>query len=200
MQEAIKRINSWIALNDPTKELDLSHLNLEKLPPIPQSCQKIYCYSNKLTSLPELPNCKKEFACDDNLLKSLPTSLANCEIISCNWNFLTSLPELPKCKWLFCCHNELTFLPTLPNCKVLWCRDEADSSLYMTTNCQEKYGTNKYLYLHKKIANYLETPNYNKCAQIIQRNYKKYLRAKYQIILNSFLFAGPSKIVCLYTI
>ncbi len=164
MEEAIDRVNNWIALNDQGAPLDLAHLNLKQLPPIPISCQILYCWKNKLTFLPQLPN---------------------CIILSCSSNKLTSLPELPKCRSLYCYDNQLTCLPSLPCCITLW-----------------RFG-NKYLYINKNLAkkyNIKETPNYNKCATIMQRNYKKYLRRKYQELVCNFLFVGPSRIVCLYSI
>ncbi len=164
MEEAITRINNWIALNDPGKILNLAHLNLKQLPPIPLNCERLFCDNNQLTSLPQLPN---------------------CVILACHYNKLTSLPELPKCRDIYCYHNQLTYLPQLPCCTAVWC-----------------FG-NKYLYvdkyLVKKLGRYA-TLNYNKYATIIQRNYKKHLRNKYNNIISQFLFAGPSKIVCLYTI
>ncbi len=45
-----------------------------------------------------------------------------------------------------------------------------------------------------------ETPNYNKYATVIQRNYKKHLRKVYQKIITEFLFVNVTKLVCLYSI
>ncbi len=112
--------------------------------------------------------------------------LPNCTYIDCENNKLTFLPELLMCQEVYCEKNKLTYIPNgLPNCGFFKCND------------------NKYIYINKKQANCFkiqETPNYNKFATIIQRNYKKHLRKRYHNIVNQFIFKGPSKIVCLYTV
>ena len=68
MQEAKERIVKWIALNDPTKPLNLSRLNLKELPEIPTNCQTLECDNNKLTVLPELSNCQILFCYNNQYL------------------------------------------------------------------------------------------------------------------------------------
>ncbi len=229
MEVAIKKVNSWIQLNDPTKVLILCHLELEQLPPIPITCQELMCYQNKLTSLPDLPNCRKLF-CSHNQLTSLPKLSPYCLHIDCSYNNLTSIPEdLHYCLALTCDYNKLTSLPKLPNCVQINCSNNYLVSLPQLNNCHSLecsnneltylpqlkkctwcvYANNKYLYINEKQIkqfypyyplHYFTTPNYNKHAQIIQRNYKKYLRKKYRELIDNFLFMGPSKIVSLYTI
>ena len=55
MEEAQRRIDEWVRVNDTTKSLDLSNLGLTELPPLPTHLTVLYCYSNKLTELPSLP-------------------------------------------------------------------------------------------------------------------------------------------------
>src|ERR1700751_10659 len=100
--EAAKRITDWLALNNPTIELNLSNLGLKKLPQIPSTCQILDCHCNELTSL---------------------TALPNCQVLYCDYNQLTSLPALPNCQTLFCMNNKLTSLPVLPNCQILFCHN-----------------------------------------------------------------------------
>ncbi len=91
------------------------------------------------------------------------------------------LPYLPKCILLDCANNKLTNLPCLPSCGFF--------SVYCSAN--------EYLYINKLQAKKFalkETPNYNNCAKIIQRNYKNYLRKKYNDIVNQYLFKGPAKL------
>ncbi len=184
MEQAINRVNNWIALNDPHVVLDLTRLDLKQLPPIPLNCERLICYNNQLTSLPQLPNCM---------------------ILSCFSNKLTSLPELPKCRSLFCYNNQLTSLPQLPNCETLYCFNNHLTYLPQLLKCTTSniIDRNKYLYIDKYQAKQLGidiTKNYNSHATIIQKNYKKYLRQKYHNIINQYLFVGPSKLVCLYSI
>ncbi len=202
-------------------KLDLHSLCLTELPPIARNCQYLSVCNNNLTSLPELPNCI-ELNCDDNKLTYLPQlpncrvlccvnnqltclpQLPNCEILDCDNNQLTCLPELPDCQELYCYDNQLTTLPELPNCWVLNCGKNKLTILPELPICAVLYcHENKYLYINKKQAkrfNFKKTPNYNKYASVIQRSYKKYIREKYQVVINNFLFVGLSKIVSLYTI
>jgi len=83
--------------------------------------EKLYCFGNKLTSLPtELGLCTQlqELNCSDNQLTSLPTELGLCtqlQYLYCFGNKLTSLPtELGLCtqlQYLDCSGNKLTSLP-----------------------------------------------------------------------------------------
>ena len=53
---------------------------------LPNTLKKLYCFRNKLTSLPDLPKSLKELYCDENKL--------------------TSLPDLPNSlKEIYCCNN-----------------------------------------------------------------------------------------------
>lgn len=54
MEIAQQCITKWIAAGRPERVLDLSHLDLTLLPPLPSNLQKLDCSYNKLTSLPSL--------------------------------------------------------------------------------------------------------------------------------------------------
>ncbi len=212
MEEAIKRVNewleidslSWMDLKDCTDYiLDLSNLGLTKLPKIPRKCLHFDCSNNKLISLPNLPNCV-HLDCSNNQLTSLP-DLPNCVHLDCYNNQLTSLPDLPNCKLLLCQNNQLTYMPPLPKCSYIDC--SGNNLLYFPKlpNCQNiYYCDNPYLhiskYLSQKFNIIKKTHNYNRYAIVIQRSYKKYMRKKYQEIINNFLLTGPTSIVCLYII
>ncbi len=202
-KKANNRITKWLALNDPTEILDLSKMNLTELPPIPLHCLNFYCNNNKLTFLPELPNCQI-LICSSNLLTSLPP-LPNCTALYCERNQLTCLPELHNCFRLTCNDNKLTCLPDLPMCRSLFCKKNQLTYLpqlpasYIYINCKE----NKYLHVSKSQAkkfNLRETPDYTKCARVIQRSYKRYLRKRYRDVIDKFLFVNLTKIICLYAI
>ncbi len=242
MQEALETVAKWIKANNIDSELKLDFLDLESLPPIPNTCQRLNCSHNKLTSLPALPNCRMLF-CQNNWLTELP-DLPNCERLDCKSNQLTRLPQLakivilycennkltflpplPKCFWLLCgnnlltvlpellccdtlaCgNNKLTGLPALPKCKYLDCADNFITyfpALPGISKSHLLYENNKYLYISKRQAikwKKAETVNYNKYARIIQRNFKNHLRKKLVVMINTVLFAGPAKIVSLYTV
>src|SRR5437870_5608572 len=95
--------------------------------------------------------------CDLNL-KELPKDLSqSLKILDCYNNQLKELPKNlpPSLQKLYCSNNQLKELPK-----------DLPPSL-QTLNCRK----NKYLYINKEIAQRFklkETPNYNKCAEIIQ--------------------------------
>lgn len=110
-------------------ELKLQHNNLTELPELPQSLEKLFCYGNALTSLPEqLPPKLTRLSCQYNKLTQLPEKLPETLIIlECINNCLTSLPKQlpPGLKTLECNSNALTSLPNQlpPGLEVLDCRD-----------------------------------------------------------------------------
>jgi Leucine-rich repeat (LRR) protein len=194
MQEAIKRINIWIAQNDNNAILDLSNLGLTKLPPIPHNCIRLHCHHNELTSLPDLPSCI-QLGCDNNKLTSL-SDLPSCIVLWCQNNRLTHLPQLYKCEFLNCDNNNLTFLPKLPKCRTICCYN---NSKYLYTENNIKYIWQSYIYSFSDD----EPPkrniiNYNKHARTIQRAYKKYRIGKYKPLLTTHLLKDPISIVCSY--
>jgi Leucine-rich repeat (LRR) protein len=218
-KKAEEIITDWIALNNPAATLDLSKLWLKELPPIPFNCQTFYCYENQLTMLPALPNCQSvscyknqlvslpelpnctELYCSYNQLKTLP-KLPNCISMYCDNNKLKILPELPKCKKIWCFKNKLTMLPKLQQCEELWCSDNQLTYLPELHALANVYcNNNKYLWINKyqgkKYVGLNETPNYSKCAKVIQRNYKKYIIRKYKL-LDKYLLKNTIKVVLLY--
>ncbi len=182
MQEAIKRIDNWIALNSPATWLNLSFLNLTKLPPIPPNCLILNCAHNYLKTIPAL-NCMI-LNCSDNLITSIER-LDYCQKLYCDKNNLTFLPKLPCCIELHCSYNKLFLLPQL-----------STNALYFFV-----FG-NKYLYLPKKhrASSYIATYkiNYSSHARTIQKAFKNYLKKKYMLLLKDYLYTGPCKIVCSY--
>ncbi len=200
MEEAIERVNKWISMNNPTRILNLCSLDLDELPPIPSTCQKLYCHNNRLKSLPELPNCT-ELYCSHNKLTTLP-QLPSVQLIYCYNNKLTSIPTLPNCRTLYCFNNKLTSIQDQPSCSYLNCHNNK----LTTIPALPIYGRilctgNKYLYITKQQAQKFslkETPNYNKFAITIQKHYRRHLMKKYFELINQYLFKGPTGIVCLF--
>lgn len=170
MHEATKRINEWLLKSNDTDTLDISKLNLKRLPEnFPRHIKILYCSNNQLTSLPALSNCIR-LDCYNNHLTSLP-ALPNCTILQCNKNHLRSLPALPNCTALYCQNNQLTRLPALPNCTKLDCY-------------------NKYLHIDSHIAhkfNIPETPDYNKNANILQKRFRYKYTYKHITTISIFI-------------
>nr|QBK89667.1 MAG: leucine rich repeat protein [Pithovirus LCPAC001] len=129
-----QRIEEW--LEDTTQKLDISRLNLtewpKKLIGKEHFIKNLYCYNNKLTSLPNnLHEVPWDFVPWTNLemlnrsynkLTYLSNSLINLKELICYNNKLTSLPNglsevpeglpsWPNLKILYCFHNQLTSLP-----------------------------------------------------------------------------------------
>jgi hypothetical protein len=171
--------------------------NLTSLPDLP-NCQTLNCYYNKLTSLPELQNCQF-LNCNNNKLTCLP-NLINCDYLACANNQLTVLPDLPNCTGINCSNNQLLYLPKLPLCDSLtFFGNSIRAYPQVGTHCVVEFDC-KYMYISKKQAGggLVETPNYNKCAHVIQRNFKKYLRRKYTKLAHVYIMRDPSKIVGSY--
>jgi len=110
METALRRVAAWTS-----GKLDLSRLELTKLPELPATLTYLNCGWNKLTSLPALPATLTELDCTSNELTSLPALPATFTQLYCSNNELTRLPDLPATlTYLNCCSNELTSLPPLP--------------------------------------------------------------------------------------
>jgi hypothetical protein len=194
MQEAIDRINTWIALNDDNALLDLSQLGLTELPPIPHNCRKLDCSHNELTSLPDLPSCTT-LSCDYNKLTSLP-DLPSCRQLWCHNNGLTHLPQLYNCEFINCDNNNLTFFPKLPKIRCIYYENNS-KYLYTENNIKIIWYSYKYGYIDDEPPK--QNINYNKHARTIQKAYKKYRIRKYKQLLTTHLSKDPLGIVCSYT-
>ena len=109
MEIALQRIEQCV-----DGRLDLSHLGLTELPPLPP-LTVLRCSENHLTSLPPLPDGLVELHCYNNHLSSLPTLPSSLQLLSCSSNQMTFLPALPvSLTYLGCQFNQLTSLPPLP--------------------------------------------------------------------------------------
>ncbi len=100
-------------------KVNCGYKKLTEITYIPDTVIELYCYDNKLTSLPELNNITY-LRCSDNKLETLP----NCnklETLKCYNNYLIELPELPNIITLDCAGNKLTTLPEMLNLTSLDC-------------------------------------------------------------------------------
>jgi len=99
-------------------DLDLSYLNLTKLPPMRKVGGDFYCSYNQLTSLEGAPEKVGEnFYCGNNQLTSLegaPEKVSGN--FYCSYNQLTSLEGAPKEVGgdFYCSYNQLTSLEGAP--------------------------------------------------------------------------------------
>jgi Leucine-rich repeat (LRR) protein len=102
-------------------ELDVSEKKLKYLPDISRftGLEKLFCYKNSITELPELPKNLKELTCyGNNLTKIEIDELHDLITLDCRYNKLTKLPNLNLHKrllYLFCSENKLKKLPELPD-------------------------------------------------------------------------------------
>ncbi|HTA82217.1 MAG TPA: T9SS type A sorting domain-containing protein [Bacteroidia bacterium] len=86
------------------------------LPPLPNTLEYLACGNNQLTSLPSLASGLGILKCYGNKLTSIPTLPAGLNYLDCNGNMLTSLPALPAgLNYLDCSNNQITTIPTLPS-------------------------------------------------------------------------------------
>ena len=118
------RITEWINNNDVNAILDLSNLNLIKLPILPGNLQELNCSNNKLTTLTKLPDTLRLLNCSNNELTTLTKLPDNLQVLVCNNNELTTLPDnlANTLTLLNCSNNQLTTLTKLPdNLQILVC-------------------------------------------------------------------------------
>ncbi len=95
------------------KTLNLSGIELEELPEIPEGVQILKCGQNNLTKITKLPDSLLVLNCYDNQLTELPARLPSGLIhLNCQINKLKSLPPLPSTlQTLMCSSNQITELP-----------------------------------------------------------------------------------------
>lgn len=117
MNIAIQRINKWETENNDWRVLDLSGLQLEILPELPNNLVKLDCSKNKLRSFNvELPVGLEYIDCSYNYMTTLPFMPVDCRYIDCSHNMIEYIPELPLvCEYFDCSHNRLKILPSLPD-------------------------------------------------------------------------------------
>ena len=88
----MKYIKKFESIIDRTKvtELNIREHNLDELNHLDEytNLKKLYCYLNKLETLPELPESLKTLYCDNNNLKSLPELPESLEKLYCKYNNL----------------------------------------------------------------------------------------------------------------
>jgi Leucine-rich repeat (LRR) protein len=108
-------INERIEASRLSGTLNISYMELEQLPELPDNLTTLLCHGNKLTEIQSLPRGLKKLVCCSNKLKSLSDLPTTLEYLMCNGNQLERLPALPKgMKRLLCHDNHLTSIPTLP--------------------------------------------------------------------------------------
>ena len=89
-EKAQSRINAWTR-----GTLDLSHLNLTRLPTLPKGLKILNCSNNQLSELPDLPDTLTNLSCQNNQLTRLPNLPDGLVYLECQNNQLTELPPLP---------------------------------------------------------------------------------------------------------
>lgn len=103
-------------LPNKLKIFSCEECNINKLPELPQTLEKLKCSKNRLEKLPDvLPLGLMELRCDNNLIIELPKliNLNKLEKLFCSNNRLLELPILPlKINTLDCSFN---FIESLPN-------------------------------------------------------------------------------------
>jgi Leucine-rich repeat (LRR) protein len=92
--------------------VNLKHLGLTELPPLPSTLVELCCSNNRLTELPPLPPALEVLNCYGNQLTSLPPLPPTLRRLICNINELTSLPPLPPTlRELYYSYNPIIYPP-----------------------------------------------------------------------------------------
>jgi Leucine-rich repeat (LRR) protein len=125
-------------LNDCLKTgglvLDISHLDLEELPDIPNSVKQLYCSDNDLIDISKLKYLINLQVLDisNNKINKLPNFHPNLKELSCKNNYLTNIDTLSSCpllKRLDCSYNKITHIPILNNLQILVCNNNIISKI-----------------------------------------------------------------------
>jgi len=103
MEEAKKRINT--AETEAMKILDLSDLNLDICPEIPEQITFLILNNNNLTKLPALPENLSDLYVDNNRLTEITDLPEQLELLSCVNNNLSRFEDLPDTLQILDCRN-----------------------------------------------------------------------------------------------
>jgi len=123
--------------------------------------KQLFCSSNFLRNIPNLPKTLEILYCSQNYIKVLPKLPSQLEYLSCNDNKLVCIPELPPTMYCIqCANNNLSSIPTLPkSLKILVCSNNKIMKIHelppflVTFNCS-KNPLKEYPILPPSIVNY----------------------------------------------
>jgi len=123
--------------------------------------KQLFCSSNFLRNIPNLPKTLEIFYCSQNYIKVLPKLSPQLEYLSCSDNKLVCVPELPYTIYCVqCANNNLSSIPMLPkSLKILVCNNNKIMKMpelppfLVTFNCS-KNPLKEYPILPPSIVNY----------------------------------------------
>lgn len=69
--EVIHRLNEWLDTNDTSRVLDLSNLNLDSLPDLPDNIEYLKCNNNYILYINRVPKSLKVLECRNNYILKL---------------------------------------------------------------------------------------------------------------------------------
>jgi hypothetical protein len=108
MARAQHAVSEW-KRTDHMGPLNLSHMDLTALPPLPADLTQLVCTDNFLSALPPLPSGLRILNAARNRLTELPDLPITLTKLDVTENKLAALPPLPATlEQLYCSHNCLT--------------------------------------------------------------------------------------------
>ncbi len=111
----VQYFKTLVTLDCASASPSLDSNKLTSLPPLPNSLDTLICGNTKLDSLPVLPNALTYLNCYINRITNLPALPAGLIHLDCFLNQMSSLPVLPgSLLSLDCGGNLFTSLPPLP--------------------------------------------------------------------------------------
>jgi hypothetical protein len=114
-------IKEVVRIPETLNILNIISCETMKIDQIPNSLEILNCNNNNLNILPQLQNTNlKQLFCSSNYLRNIPNLPKTLEIFYCSQNYIKILPKLPsQLEYLSCSNNKLYFIPILP--ETLYC-------------------------------------------------------------------------------
>lgn len=124
--------------------LDLSSNKLKSIPDLPNNIEELSCRNNRLHDISKIYNTKslKRLDCSNNnitnnqQLNNGNLFPINLEILECPYNQIISIHNLPKVRELHCNNNNIELLGDFPYIKYLDCSTNKLNNLYNYTNLE----------------------------------------------------------------
>jgi hypothetical protein len=122
-------VTDIVNIPETLKILKIISCETNKIDNIPNGLEILNCNNNCIRLLPQLQNSNlKQLFCSSNFLRNIPNLPKTLEILYCSQNYIKILPKLPsQLEYLSCSDNKLVCIPELPD--TIYCIQCANNNL-----------------------------------------------------------------------